>query len=304
MKVCAIGIDIGGTNFRIGLVDSNGNLDCFQKYSSSLFQNEDGLEILTKTIKNYQNENRTSYKIKAVSIGIPGTVSKDKRKIFGASYFKSFSGIDIKSYLETELGCPVYIDRDANFLLFNDICHYRNVYDFDSMEMVTGIYFGTAIANAFYIKGNFYDGVHGVAGEICHSPLYGVEEICQCGKKGCMAVRNGGRYLQQLIEKNYENCSIEQVFQKHVYDPVIRKFVEDMAIPVVQIENILDPDLVFLGGGVINIKGFPFEFFRKKIEENTRYPMPATDLNIVHATHTSSSGVIGAGYYAMTREMK
>ena len=68
MKVCAIGIDIGGTNFRIGLVDSNGNLDCFQKYASSLFQNEDGLEILTKTIKNYQNEN-TNNKNRKINSG-------------------------------------------------------------------------------------------------------------------------------------------------------------------------------------------------------------------------------------------
>lgn len=297
MKDVTIGIDIGGTHFRIGMVALDGEITGFEKISSQKFGGEDGVSVLVDEVRNYMKRWNADEDVKAIVIGIPGTVSRDKTTVFSAPYVPAFTGFDLKRCLEEAWKLPVFIERDANILMFGDMFCQRSSIDFRSAGMLVGLYYGSAVANAFYFQGQFYDGKNGVAGEIAHNPIRGLQERCVCGNVGCQCLRCGGKYLQRLAAECYPETAFEQLFVLHGQDELIKEFVRDMAVPVVEIANILDPELIFVAGGVTDMEGFPWVLLEADIRENTRHPMPADNLRFIFTTHSRKSGVMGAGLY-------
>ena len=81
MDFLTIGIDIGGTNFRIGAVNGKGEIIGFEKNSSRIFDSGDVIEIMADEIEKYMDRYAIQNQVKAVGVGIPSMVSKDKKKI-------------------------------------------------------------------------------------------------------------------------------------------------------------------------------------------------------------------------------
>ena len=121
MDFLTIGIDIGGTNFRIGAVDENGEISGFEKNSSRIFDSGDVIETMAEEIEKYMDRYGIRNKVKAVGVGIPSMVSKDKKKIVSTPNLKGFDNLDLVDRLEEKIRMPVFLDRDVNFLLQNDI---------------------------------------------------------------------------------------------------------------------------------------------------------------------------------------
>ena len=71
-----------------------------------------------------------------------------------------------------------------------------------------------------------------------------------CGNIGCQCLRCGGKYLERLAAERYPDTAFEQLFLSHGQEEPVREFVKDMAVPVIEIANILDPELIFIAGGV------------------------------------------------------
>ncbi|MBC8570707.1 allose kinase [Zongyangia hominis] len=301
MKPLTIGIDIGGTHLRMGAVTPEGEVLHFERTSSQRLREGDGPSHLVEAVRAYLDRHALTEQVEAVAVGIPGTVSKEKRQVFSAPYLSGFAGFDLKAKLEEGLGLPVFLDRDANFLLYSDMHRYQSEIDMSHMEMMVGLYFGSAVANAFFIHGNFYDGASGVAGEIGHNPLYGLTERDVCGNTGCAGLRCGGKYLERVIAEDFPGIPLHEIFLKKIDEPRIRQFVKDMAIPITQVANILDPDLIFIAGGVTDMPGFPWELLDKAAREHMRHPLPAETARLIFTRHSRESGVLGAGLYAFLR---
>ena len=83
----------------------------------------------------------------------------------------------------------------------------------------------------------------------------------------------------------------------HADHPLIREQVEAMAIAVATEVNILDPSCVILGGGLLQMPGFPKDFFEEKIKAYTRKPYPAENLSLLYSRPDQDNGILGAGYY-------
>lgn len=297
MKDVTIGIDIGGTHFRIGTVAPDGQVTSFEKISSGKFGGSNGVSVLVEEVRDYIKRWKLDEDVKAIAIGIPGTVSRDKTTVFSAPYVPAFTGFNLKKHLEEEWKLPVFIERDANILMFGDMFGNRDSIDVQSAGMLVGLYYGSAVANAFYFQGRFYDGKNGVAGEIAHNPIRGLKERCVCGNAGCQCLRCGGKYLQRFAAERYPDTEFSRLFLVHGQEEPVREFVRDMAVPVIEIANILDPELIFIAGGVTDMEGFPWDLLEKDIRENTRHPMPADNLRFIFTTHSRESGVKGAGLY-------
>ncbi|MEG2080320.1 MAG: ROK family protein, partial [Oscillospiraceae bacterium] len=109
-----IGIDIGGTNFRIGMVSKDGQIENFEKNSSRIFGSGDVIETLFLQISDYIKRYNAKDKIKAVAIGLPSMVSKDKKTVISTPNLKGFDNILFGDVLEEKLGFPIFIDRDVN----------------------------------------------------------------------------------------------------------------------------------------------------------------------------------------------
>lgn len=298
-----LGIDIGGTNFRIGMVSSTGEIKNFVKKSSSVFSTGNAVDRLFHEITDYFDEFSCRDQVLAVAVGLPSMVSKDKKTVLSTPNLKGFDNVHFGNQLSDRLGIPVYLDRDVNFLLQNDISKLGMETD----KIILGFYVGTGFGNSIFMNGEFYCGKNGVAGELGHIPFYGLEdEQCTCGNYGCSEVRCSGKYLEDLTAKNFPDTVIRNVFKEHGSDPIILKFVRDLAIPIATEVNILDPDYIILAGGVLFMEGFPKDVLVESIHRMVRKPFPESNLEMFFSEHTQESGVYGSGEFAhkMLRRQK
>lgn len=111
-----IGIDIGGTNLRLGCVSADGQLEHFERKSSAPMLKEGAVDVLCGEIMDYMERHSLKGAIDAVSVGVPSAVSKDKSFVYSTPNLKGLENIDLGHLLEKKLGIRVFVDRDVNYL--------------------------------------------------------------------------------------------------------------------------------------------------------------------------------------------
>lgn len=299
-EIFALGIDIGGTNFRMGIVGGDGKIHGFTRTSSSVFTQGDAKELLLHEIKVYLRQSGFEGRIKSAAAGIPATVSKDKKTVLSSPNLKAFDGVTFSDDFEEKLGFPFLIDRDVNFLLQNDIAKLG----LSGEKTVLGFYIGTGFGNAISFGGKFYSGSNGAAGELGHIPMHDSDKVCTCGNVGCVETRCSGKALEELAKKHFPDTDIRKVFASHPSSTVLHKFVQDLAVPIAAEINILDPDCSVIGGGVVDMQDFPKETLLDAIRERVRKPCPAEKLNIIFTKHDQKSGVFGSGDFALNEYLR
>lgn len=288
-----LGIDIGGTNYRLGLVDNNGVINKFVIRSSSMFiTHESSLLKLIESIKEYLLENLDG-KLIGIGLGLPSTITKDRKIVLSTPNIPQFNNVNIVKPLEQEFNVPVYLNTDVNNLLLFDLIQKRIV----DKEIVLGFYIGTGFGNSIYINNNFLDGKNGVAGELGHIPVLNSKKVCSCGNEGCIEIYASGKRLSEIKDENFKDTDISDIFIKHGNGPLIKEFINALSIPIATEINIFDPDCIIIGGGVIQMPSFPIEELEKNIFKYARKPYPAKELEIVYSDQDQKSGVIGAAYY-------
>ena len=137
------------------------------------------------------------------------------------------------------------------------------------------------------------------AGELGHIPVDGSTLICGCGNIGCMENLAGGKYLRSLTETVYPDTPIGELFTRHSSEPPLIRYVDRMAQAVATEINILDPDYVLIGGGVLAMKDFPRRTLEEMLLKRVRKPYPAENLQLLFPEDRPEKGVVGAAYFAM-----
>lgn len=290
-----LGMDIGGTNFRMGLVDDMLQVSNLQVYPSrDVYESGNTVENFASYIKTYVDTYGKGLELLAVAIGCPSVVDQKRRRLYSSTNFPGLEGIDLVGELEARLPWKVMIDHDAYYLL---------AYDMEKSGVgaegtVIGCYFGTGLGNAMYIDGRPYIGKNGTACELGHLPIPLNDYPCSCGNKGCIEMFSCGKALERIGKEAYPQTFIGELFKKHGEDEALLQFVEYMAIAVAAEVNILDPDYVFVGGGLTQMEGFPRAYFLEKVIAHTRKPYPAQNLDLRFAGPGSENGIVGAAIRA------
>lgn len=288
-----IGIDIGGTNFRMGAVLHDGTVQCAKVVSSRTFlQDKHPVESLINSIYAFCKEAPGT--ACGICIGFPGTVTKDKSTVTSCPNMPVFNGINIKKALSNVFNLPVLVEHEVVLLLSNDI----NRFQLSHHDCVIAVYVGTGLGNALYIHGKFVEGKNGNSGELGHIPMPGCAHLCPCGNTGCIELYASGRHLEQILQLHYPNCaSFNEMLRLHGHDKPIRHFLDCVAVAVATEINILDPDVVLLGGGVLSIPAFPYQALLETIRLHTRKPYPEQNLCFVRSPSDPEQGARGAGLY-------
>lgn len=291
---CVVGLDIGGTNCRIGLVDRDINIyDPYICSTNDIYKGQNFVDDLIAFISSYIDQHKKEFDILAVSMGFPSTIDYERKVLLSTPNIEGLDNIPIVALCEEQLNLPVFINRDVNMLMYHDL-RYMNI---PKGELTLGFYIGTGIGNAIYINDEILLGKHGVAGELGHIPIYGSRIPCSCGKEGCIEAIAGGRYLEELCRTKFVGTNIKDVYLKHRDAPEIIEQIEHMAIPIATEINIFDPHNIILGGGILQMEGFPKKLLEEFIIKHTRKPYPALGLNILYALDEQQNGIIGAGIY-------
>lgn len=286
-----LGMDIGGTHFRMGLVDRSLQVRDVQVYASAdVYESGDTVGRFAEAIRSYIGRYAQGCTVAAVAIGCPSVVDAKRRRLFSSTNFPGLEGIDLVGELESRIEYPVYIDHDAYYLLAYDIW----AAGLENRGTMIGCYFGTGLGNAMYIGGQPYIGKNGTACELGHLAIPGNEYPCSCGNLGCIEMFSCGKALERIGQKYYPETFIGDLFEKHGGDRVLLDFVDYMSVAVSAEVNILDPDYVFVGGGIVQMKSFPKEYLIERILAHTRKPYPAENLEIRFSKDGPENGIIGA----------
>lgn len=253
-----IGIDLGGTKIEGIAIDQNGN-ECFRKRINSPqghYQNTlTAIGDLVNEIETYAKEKCT------VGIGIPGTISPQTGLVKNSNS-TWLIGQPLKTDLESLLQRDVRIENDANCFVVSEATDGAA----QDANIVFGVIIGTGTGGGVYIRGQSIIGANAIAGEWGHNPLPWPTEDelpgleCYCGKHGCIETwLSGPGFATDYQLTNHQ----QSITAKHIVELAqqgdqyaqesLLLYEERLAKSLATIINVIDPDVIVLGGGMSNI---------------------------------------------------
>lgn len=287
-----LGIDLGGTKIEIVALA------------------EDGCELRRERVPTPQGDYRATVRAIAdlviraeaalgchgtVGIGIPGTESRESGHIKNANSI-CLIGQPLRRDLETHLGRPVRIANDANCFALSEATDGAA----RGADVVFGAILGTGVGGGIVVHGRALDGPNGIAGEWGHNPLPGDEPFqpsCYCGRKGCIETFLSGPGLAADHHRHTgtrlsaEAIGIGSMAGDAACEATLQRYETRLARALAGVVNILDPDVVVLGGGLSNLSRL-YANVPRLWGEHVFSDRVATRL--LRNRHGDSSGVRGA----------
>ena len=166
------------------------------------------------------------------------------------------NGKPFKEDLERRLGIPVLIANDANCFALAETHLGAVRQHHPDAKVVFGIIMGTGVGSGIVINGQILNGHHGIAGEWGHNVLSPDGPECYCGKRGCVETFISGPALEAWYEAKAKNhLSLAQIVAASAHDHVARLTMDRLHLlfgqALANVVNILDPDVIVIGGGVL-----------------------------------------------------
>lgn len=286
-------VELGGTNLRYGLIDQGLHMEQFNKIpTEGLAAAKDKVAYFIHLIQPLIAQVGKCNVI-CITMALSSLMDKERRIVYSSPMVKGFDNVPLGDQMEKQLCIPVIMEKDVNILLLYELSQLRNPVE----GIAIGIFLGTGLGNAICIDGRVYRGFSGSAGELGHIPAVGVKEMCGCGKSGCIELLACGRILSELANKKYK-CPVSQIFVRHANEDELKNIVNIFSVAIATEVGILDPAMVILGGGVLQMEGFPYEYLLNGILHNIRTPNPRDTINVVRASNDEHAGVFGAAIYA------
>ncbi len=288
-----LAVDIGGTNLRVGIVDiSNHRLVDWQLMSSKLLSSEEGQShrLLINILSIYM---KSAPSVDAICIGFPSILSSQKGFVYNTPNILGLNNIAIGKIIEDHFGIQTIIEKDVNLLLRFDIEELQLL----SKNAILGFYIGTGLGSAIYLNNSIYTGSQGAAGEIGHTPLSQGATLCGCGNTGCIETVASGRYLVEIQKRYFPDTDFEEIFLYQSSHPKIKEFINLLSLPLAIEVNILDPEYVVLGGGVVSMENFPQDFLLQCVKAKLRRPYPYESVTFKLSRGGETAGLLGASYH-------
>ncbi len=314
------GIDIGGTNIKYGLIDPNGKV-LFKEQRPTLV--EKGAEPLMHLVANISESllyfaAEEDYEIRWLGVGTPGAVDAKSGKVIGLSpQIAGWQGMEIGQILKERLNLPVLVDNDVNAMALGEARFGAGI----GYRSVVCAAVGTGVGGGIILEGRLWRGFSHTAGEIGHTAINFEGPSCRCGQKGCVEVycssqaiiaRMGARLkrgmtstFEEVLDGNLDNLSIKKIFQAAKKgDPAAREVIEEsadyLAIGLANAVNLLNPDIVVVGGGVAEGGGGFVEAVAAGIRKRA-LESATKDLRVTRATLGNDAGFIGASILGEVR---
>ena len=296
MVSCVIGVDVGGTNIRLGAVVEEGTLFHQSHISSKNIKGENAGERLLQLVKEYC-ETIPDMDVCAVSIGFPSTLNRERTVVLSTPNVDGLNQVAFGDRYTKALGLPVFGEKDSCMLMYYDMLSYP----FLKKGLSIGIYVGTGLGNVILLDGGPLSGKNGAAGELSHIPVLHHDDKCGCGLEGCLELYAGGRGLESVAAACYPGEFIGGIFKDHTDEEPVLEYLKGLAQAISIEATLLDPDYLCLGGGVLHMEGFPQGRLLDLVKTYTRQPLPGENLEIVFSEQGTYNGVIGAGLYGWHR---
>lgn len=307
-----IGVDLGGTNIAVGVVDENLKIIGRGKVKTKCPRPAEEIfdDIALAVNIAVKDAGISMNDVVSVGVGTPGSVNKETGYIEFANNL-DFDQVPAKVMLESRIGKTVYLDNDANCAALGEAVAGvgKGVGNFVAVTL------GTGVGSGIIVNGKIVGGVNYAAGEMGHMVIAVNGEPCNCGRKGCWEqyssatalirqtkeamLNNKDSAMWQLVSGNIDNASGRTAFDAmRLGDATAKEVVDNyiyyLSIGIVNIINALQPEIICIGGGIGHEGDYLLNPLKKHVE-NQRYSIHSgKQTAILPAELGNDAGIFGA----------
>ncbi|MBM3906259.1 MAG: ROK family protein [Thaumarchaeota archaeon] len=241
-----IGIDLGGTKIEAVCLDESLNL--IQKKRISTNQ-QNGYTGIVNSIASLVRDITKNIDDYSVGICTPGAISK-KTGLIKNSNTQCLIGMPLKEDLEKSLDKKIKMENDANCFAMAEAKMGAAV----GYGIVFGVIMGTGVGGGIVIDGKIHHGRTNIAGEWGHHTLHQDGNLCYCGRRGCVETYISGPALEKRWEElTGKKESLPTIIPNSESTQWKQEFLDNFGTSLANVIDILDPDVIVLGGGLSNI---------------------------------------------------
>ena len=317
-----VGIDLGGTKILAGVFNSSFEQVGSTKLSTKSQRGVDKVvERIARCAQDAVDEADLTFKqIAGVGIGAPGAVDSAAGTVIFAPNMEGWKDVPLKKELEKQLGVPVFVENDCNISALGVyVAELKS-----KPKSMVGIFVGTGIGGGIVINGELYSGFGHTAGEVGHMVIEVSGPKCGCGNKGCFealasrtaifqqikaGIKDGQKtILTEMLGNDLEDLrsgDLRKAIRRgdKFVDRVVEGAAEYIGIATANLVNILNPEVVVLGGGVI--EALSDEMMGVIVETATDYAMPGAmkGVEVIASKLGDNAGITGGAVLAR-RETK
>ena len=291
-----IGIDLGGTKTEGILIDNKGK-ELTRKRISTEKNYEGSLKGISKIVREFE---KIYGNVESVGIGMPGAISSDSALVKNANSIW-LNGKPLKKDLERDLGRRVNLENDANCFALSEAVDGAG----KGKNVIFGVIIGTGVGGGIVINQKIIRGRNNICGEWGHITLPNrtdeekkYNKKCYCNRDGCIETYLSGPGFANCFNlRNNTNLNSHEIINGYPNNEksvnALEQYVDHLARGLSIIVNILDPDIIVLGGGMSNIE-FIYETINQELKKYVFSDICHT--KIVKNVHGDSGGVRGAAW--------
>jgi glucokinase len=305
----AIGVDLGGTSIKLGIVTNSGKLI---KKITVRTEAEKGPKNVIRNIVSGINELTADgkQKISGIGIGCPGVVTPGKGIVENPPNLPGWNKVNIGNIISQEFRKSVFVDNDANAAAIGELT-LGSGKKYNSFIMIT---LGTGVGGGIVINKKIYHGDFGAAGEIGHISIDCNGPKCNCGSYGCIEAYAGNLYLRERVRTELKkhpeskmwkliNNDLSKVSPRNVQDAaetgdkfaksVIDELGFQLGSAFASLCNVLDISVFIIGGGIAGFGKPLFDAIRKTISRRVMSPIRPR-VRVLPAKLKNDAGIKGA----------
>ena len=291
-----LGIDLGGTKIEGIVLKSKENPEEVIRHRVNTEEEKGYSHVITniKSLVDYIEE-KINHKFNKIGIGTPGTIDPETG-LLKNSNSQCLNGMSIKKDLANILNKTILIQNDANCFALAETLLGSVKEQYPDAKNVFGIIMGTGVGGGVIIDGKTVYGNQGIGGEWGHTIVTDNGDHCYCGKRGCVESVISGRALQIYYNKiSGKKLKLEEIFAKKDSDnhakETFERLITHFGKGLSNVVNIIDPEVIVLGGGLSNID----ELYSEGYDELKKYVFnPTFKTPLLKPKLGDSAGVYGA----------
>ena len=310
--------DLGGTNLRSATVDENGEVHFRLKQNTPQAEKPDEiLQALVLAVAQCKEHSKANGDcIRAVSVVVPGSVDVKQGVVVKAPNVACLDGFRLTAALTSELNLPAVIENDANAAAVGEMWQGAA----RGRRTIVCVTLGTGVGGGIILDGKLWRGVNDSAAEIghmCVDPFGGV--ACLCGSRGCLEVYASAtaivrmarearpRYPDSLLHPG-ENLTAEEIYRAGMKGDelaleVFRRMGVYLGVGLANLINILNPEMIVIGGGVVSAWELFEKHMHREIAERA-FPVPAKEVKVVPGECGDDAGLLGAAHLAFNPNLQ
>ncbi|SMF90788.1 glucokinase [Paenibacillus uliginis N3/975] len=292
-----IGLDIGGTEIKGALVDTDGNMTEPLAVTTPALEGRDRImEAAVGLIRSLEQQAGES-EICGIGIGTAGRVDRSTGSIvYATDNMPGWTGTEIKKEIEKQFPYPVSVENDVNAAAWGEawLGSGEGVHSFMLVAL------GTGIGGAFFYEGSVLPGIRGGFAEIGHLIVDKDGVACTCGQYGCWETQCSGTALSRIaksVNPEWSSRYLVQAYEegnKEATD-AMNEYLSDLARGLISVQQAYDPEVIILGGGVSDGYQKWSKALNEKLQELCVLPV-----RLAKAELGNRAGIIGAVKWAMT----